>query len=39
MKKIILLMCMMSAIVGCTINTAPDSSKNATYTLDSVNAR
>lgn len=39
MKKIIFLMCMVSMIVGCGINTNSNPSKSTTYTLDSVNPR
>jgi ABC-type uncharacterized transport system auxiliary subunit len=40
MKKIILLMSALSMLAGCAIYTTPEgSSKNTTYTLDSVNKR
>ena len=39
MKRITLLMCMVSMIAGCAINTNHSPSKSTTYTLDSVNPR
>lgn len=38
MKKLILIMCILGMMTGCTIKS-PSGSKATTYTLDSVNPR
>jgi len=39
MSKYIILLCVFGSMLGCTINTAPDSDKPTHYSLDSVNPR
>jgi hypothetical protein len=39
MKNLFVLLCLLTTVVGCTVNTTPNSNKSTSYTLDSVNTR